>query len=148
MFDFFIPVAIFGFGGYFLYKIFELYGMRNERKTIIERLDAAGLIEYAKRMPLGVGGGNAKAEECDPQKQFPARWLLRVSLLIIGFGVGIVLGNNIAAHLRFNLNGGSYTYNPSEQFEAVWIACTCICTGIGLLLSFIIETIITKRSKE
>ena len=30
--DFLIPVAIFGFGGYFLYKLFELYAMRNERK--------------------------------------------------------------------------------------------------------------------
>ena len=148
MFDFLIPVAIFGFGGYFLYKIFELYGMRGERKSIIERLDAAGLTEYVKRMPIGVGGGNKKAEACEQKKQFPARWLLRVGLLIIGFGVGIVWGNSIASHLRFNLNGGSYTYNPSEQFEAVWVACTCICTGIGLLLSFIIETTIAKMSKE
>lgn len=148
MFDFFIPVAIFGFGGYFLYKIFELYGMRGERKSVIERLDAAGLIEYVKRMPLGVGGGNAKAEECDPKKQFPARWLLRGGLLIVGFGVGMIIGNFAAMDLKFNVSGDNYTYNPSEQFEAVWIACTCICTGIGLLLSFIIEVIIAKMSKE
>lgn len=147
MFEFFIPLSIFGFGGYFVYKVIELYGMRGERKSIIERLDANGLVEYVRRMPIGVGGGNAKAEACEPKKQHPARWLLRVGLLIIGFGVGIVWGNTIASHLRFNLNGGNYTYNPTEQFEAVWVACTCICTGLGLLLSFIIETIIAKMSK-
>ncbi|MBR5139031.1 MAG: hypothetical protein IKV12_05725 [Alistipes sp.] len=147
MFDFIIPVAIFGFGGYFLYKIFELYGMRGERKTIIERLDATGLTEYVKRMPIGVGGGNKKAEACEQKKQFPARWLLRVGLLVIGFGVGVVMGNYLAMDLKFN-PGNEYTYNPTTQFEAVWVACTCICTGIGLLLSFIIETIIAKMSKE
>ena len=145
MFDFFIPVAIFGFGGYFLYKIFELYGMRGERKSIIERLDAAGLTEYVKRMPIGIGVSNV--EEDKPIKQLPARWLLRVGLLVIGFGVGVVMGNYLGMDLKFN-PGNEYTYNPTTQFEAVWVACTCICTGIGLLLSFVIESIIAKKSKE
>ena len=52
MFEFLIPASIFGFGGYFAYKLFELYGMRSERKTIIERLEASDLLEYVKRMPL------------------------------------------------------------------------------------------------
>ena len=68
--------------------------------------------------------------------------------MIVGFGAGMIIGNFAAMDIKFNISGDNYTYNPSEQFEAVWVACTCICTGIGLLLSFIIETIITKRSKE
>ena len=143
MFEFLIPVSIFGFGGYFVYKIFELYGMRDERKTIIERLEASDLLDYVKRMPIGVGGGNVKAEESEPQKQIPARWTLRCALLIIGFGAGVVLGNFLA--LAMNFKSKQYVYNPTEQFEAVYMACVCICTGLGLLLSFIIETIMSKK---
>ena len=84
MLEFMIPLSIFGFGGYFAYKLFELYGMRSERKTIIERLDAAGLNEYVKRMPIGVGGGNVRAEGYEPKKQIPARWVLRWGLLALG----------------------------------------------------------------
>ncbi len=143
MFEFLIPVSIFGFGGYFLYKLCELYGMRSERKTIIDRLEASDLLEYVKRMPIGVGGGNVKAEESESQKQIPARWTLRCALLIIGFGVGVVLGNFLA--LSMNFKSKEFVYNPSEQFESVYLACVCICTGLGLLLSFIIETKMSKK---
>ena len=143
MFEFMIPLSIFGFGGYFAYKLCELYGMRSERKTIIDRLEASDLLEYVKRMPIGVGGGNVKAEESEPQKQIPARWTLRCALLIIGFGVGVVLGNFLA--LAMNFKSKQYVYNPTEQFEAVYMACVCICTGLGLLLSFIIETKMSKK---
>ena len=143
MFEFMIPLSIFGFGGYFVYKIFELYGMRDERKTIIERLEASDLLDYVKRMPIGVGGGNVKAEESEPQKQIPARWTLRCALLIIGFGVGVVLGNFLA--LSMNFKSKEFVYSPSTQFENVNLACVCICTGLGLLLSFIIETKMSKK---
>lgn len=143
MFEFLIPVSIFGFGGYFLYKLFELYGMRSERKTIIERLEASDLLEYVKRMPIGVGGGNVKAEESEPKKQIVAKWPLRIGLLIVGFGAGIVLGSFLA--LAMNFKSKEFVYNPSEQFEAVYMACVCICTGLGLLLSFIIETKMSKK---
>lgn len=143
MFEFLIPVSIFGFGGYFLYKLFELYGMRSERKTIIERLEASDLLEYVKRMPIGVGGGNVKAEESEPKKQIVAKWPLRVGLLIVGFGAGIVLGSFLASDIHFGTK--EFVYNPTEQFEAVYMACVCICTGVGLLLSFIIETIMSKN---
>lgn len=143
MFEFLIPVSIFGFGGYFLYKLFELYGMRSERKTIIERLEASDLLEYVKRMPIGVGGGNVKAEEYEPKKQIVAKWTLRCALLIIGFGVGVVLGNFLA--LAMNFKSKEFVYNPTVQFEAVYMACVCICTGLGLLLSFIIETKMSKK---
>ena len=143
MFEFMIPLSIFGFGGYFAYKLCELYGMRSERKTIIDRLEASDLLDYVKRMPIGVGGGNVKAEESEPQKQIPARWTLRCALLIIGFGVGVVLGNFLA--LSMNFKSKEFVYSPSTQFENVNLACVCICTGLGLLLSFIIETKMSKK---
>ena len=144
MFDFFIPVAIFGFGGYFLYKLFELYGMRNERKTIIDRLDANGLIEYIKRMPIGVGGGNLKPESNTPKKNTPAMWTLRCSLCIIGVGLGLICGYLIATNNEIS----DTLYRVRDQYEAILFASVCVCAGLGLLLSFIIETIIAKMSKE
>lgn len=140
MFEFFIPLSIFGFGGYFVYKVFELYGMRDERKTIVDRLDADGLIEYVKRIPIGIGGGNAEAV---PQKRrVVAVWPLRIGLAVLGFGIGIILGYLISQ------NGFNDVYSPHRQFEALWLASACGGTGLGLLLSFIIETIIAKMSKE
>lgn len=146
MFDFLIPTAIFGFVGYFLYKLFELYGMRNERKTIIDRLDANGLVEYVKRMPIGVSSGGSHPVPSEPQKQVPARWALRLGLLIIGFGTGLVLGSFLATDMHFGTK--EFVYNPSEQFEAMYVACVCICTGVGLLLSFVIETLMAKKYED
>ena len=142
MFDFMIPVAIFGFGGYFFYKILELYAMRSERKTIIERLDLDGLIEYVRHMPIGIGGGNIKAECNDHMKNIPSFKPLRWGLAAMGLGIGFICGYFISQ----NGFDGSVS-DVRDQFEVVWFASACSGIGLGLLLSFIIETIIVKKSK-
>lgn len=145
MFDFLVPVSIFGFGGYFLYKIFELYGMRNERMTIIERLEMSDLVEYVKRLPIGVGGGSARVAEGSPQRHIAARWPLRWGLMLLGFGAGVICGNIIAQKV---VSGQCDVYSQHYQFETVWLACTTVGIGVGLLASFVVETIIAKTSKD
>ena len=141
--DFLIPVAIFGFGGYFLYKLFELYAMRNERKTIIERLDANGLVEYVKRMPIGVSSGGSHSVSTEPQKQVPARWVLRWGLLILGLGVGLFVAWCFSTQ---KLHQG--VYRVSDQMEILYLCGACCGAGLGLFISFITETIIAKTSED
>lgn len=143
MFEFLIPVSIFGFGGYFLYKLFELYGMRSERKTIIERLDASDLPEYVKRMPIGVSGGGSHPVSSEPQKQVPARWVLRWGLFILGLGIGLFVAWCFSTQKLHQ-----DVYRVSDQMEILYLCGACCGAGLGLFISFITEIIIARTSED
>ncbi|MBO5332415.1 MAG: hypothetical protein J6A72_08530 [Alistipes sp.] len=143
MFEFLIPVAIFGFGGYFLYKLFELYGMRSERKTIIERLDASDLPEYVKRMPIGVSGGGSHPVSSEPQKQVPARWVLRWGLFILGLGIGLFVAWCFSTQKLHQ-----DVYRVYDQMEILYMCGACCGAGLGLFISFITEIIIARTSED
>lgn len=143
MFEFLIPVSIFGFGGYFLYKLFELYGMRSERKTIIERLEASDLPEYVKRMPIGVSGGGSHPVSSEPQKQVPARWVLRWGLFILGLGIGLFVAWCFSTQKLHQ-----DVYRVSDQMEILYLCGACCGAGLGLFISFITEIIIARTSED
>ena len=143
MFGFLTPVSIFGFGGYFLYKLFELYGMRSERKTIIERLDASDLPEYVKRMPIGVSGGGSHPVSSEPQKQVPARWVLRWGLFILGLGIGLFVAWCFSTQKLHQ-----DVYRVSDQMEILYLCGACCGAGLGLFISFITEIIIARTSED
>ena len=143
MFEFLIPVSIFGFGGYFLYKLFELYGMRSERKTIIERLDTNGLVEYVKRMPIGVSGGGSHPVSSEPQKQVPARWVLRWGLFILGLGIGLFVAWCFSTQkLHQDVS------RVSDQMEILYLCGACCGAGSGLFISLITAIIIARTSED
>ena len=143
MFEFLIPVSIFGFGGYFLYKLFELYGMRSERKTIIERLDASDLPEYVKRMPIGVSGGGSHPVSSEPQKQVPARWVLRWGLFILGLGIGLFVAWCFSKQKLHQ-----DVYRVYDQMEILYMCGACCGAGLGLFISFFTEIIIARTSED
>ena len=143
MFEFLIPVSIFGFGGYFLYKLFELYGMRSERKTIIERLDASDLPEYVKRMPIGVSGGGSHPVSSEPQKQVPARWVLRWGLFILGLGIVLFVAWCFSTQKLHQ-----DVYRVYDQMEILYMCGACCGAGLGLFISFITEIIIARTSED
>ena len=55
MFDELFMAVIFVGIAFFIYKWIELVVMKKERIEIASRLDGDNLMEYAKRMPLGLG---------------------------------------------------------------------------------------------
>ncbi|MBR3911912.1 MAG: hypothetical protein IKJ48_04535 [Alistipes sp.] len=143
MLEFLIPASIFGFGGYFLYKILELYAMRNERKTIIERLDTNGLVEYVKRMPIGVSGGGSHPVSSESQKQVPARWVLRWGLFILGLGIGLFVAWCFSTQKLHQ-----DVYKVYIQMEILYMCGACCGAGLGLFISFITEIIIARTSED
>ena len=142
MFDFLIPLVIFGVGGYFTYKTFELYAMRKERRALIERLDNDGLIEYVRRTPIGVGFFSSQEPSLtqNATQCHLAMWPMRCGCLLLGIGAGLVAG-----YLFTSAGIVEGMYRGHFQFETVYGACTCIGAGVGLIIAFVIEIMSVKR---
>ena len=117
--------------------------MRNERKTIIERLDTNGLVEYVKRMPIGVSGGGSHPVSSEPQKQVPARWVLRWGLFILGLGIGLFVAWCFSTQKLHQ-----DVYRVYDQMEILYMCGACCGAGLGLFISFITEIIIARTSED
>ena len=134
-----------GFFGYIGYKIIELFVMRKERQTIIERLEAADLKEYIKTVPLGVKIGQRGTSTNDnnqPKTELAPVRILRISLTAIGLGLGLLFAVIIAE------NYGIRMMEENEVLSLLVIALPLLGCSLGLLLSYIIEVIIKHKSKK
>ena len=88
MFDDFFVFACFIGIAFFFYKWFELLILKKERMEALSRLEGDNLLEYTKRMPIGLGGGSSVAQQ---KPSHPAAWPLRWGLLLLGIGLGFSL---------------------------------------------------------
>ena len=48
---------------FFVYQCFELIILKKERLNIVSRLEGDSLLEYAKRLPVGIKSGGVAQEE-------------------------------------------------------------------------------------
>ena len=113
---------------FFLYKFFELLICRKERRMIIERMDPASLLDYAKISGLRVGGGVPSES---PRPRHAAAWPLRIGAVLVGLGLGAVVGNILAETIYLKNNiGGVY------DMITGWVL---LMGGLGLLIAFIVE---------
>lgn len=119
---------------FFLYKFFELIICRKERRMIIERMDPASLLDYAKISGLRVGGGVPSES---PRPRHAAAWPLRIGAVLVGLGLGAVVGRILAANLCLNENYYSNTvyYSNTDIVDG----CVLFMGGLGLLIAFIVE---------
>lgn len=113
---------------FFLYKFFELLICRKERHMIIERMDPASLLDYAKISGLRVGGGVPSET---PRPSHAAAWPLRIGAVLVGLGLGIVLGRILAEFV--------YVGDNVYRMDEIVLGCILLCGGLGLLIAFIIE---------
>lgn len=120
---------------FFLYKFFELIICRKERRMIIERMDPASLLDYAKISGLRVGGG---VPSVSPRPRHAAAWPLRIGAVLVGLGLGAVVGRILAANLCLNENYYSNTDIVYSNTDIV-AGCVLFMGGLGLLIAFIVE---------
>ena len=122
-----VPAFIWG-----VYRIFELYARRKERMAIIEKL--------GEQMKLSDTNVNLTL----PFFQQPqGNWALKISLLLIGVGIGLLVGYGF----EFAATGGNlavYAYggnnwNFQSKISVVYFASVAIFGGIGLLAAYFIE---------
>ena len=128
MYDFISVPLVFLIVAFFLYKFFELLICRKERRMIIERMDPASLLDYAKISGLRVGGGVPSES---PRPRHAAAWPLRIGAVLVGLGLGAVVGIIMVKQvcLSDNLRG----------VREMIAGCVLFMGGLGLLMAFIVE---------
>ena len=134
---------------FFIYKWFEVLILKKERLEIISRLDGEGLIEYLKRMPIGIGGGSKSVnlvaqQEVDYKQPHPATWALRWGLLAIGLGAGLFFALFLTEMNHYELSD----YSGRKMVDFTILIGGLLGAGLGMLISFIIEYFLCKKSKE
>lgn len=132
MYDFIITPLVFLIVAFFLYKFFELIICRKERRMIIERIDPASLLDYAKISGLRVGGGVPSES---PRPRHAAAWPLRIGAVLVGLGLGAVGGRILAASLCSNGSNIDIYYSNTD----IVAGCVLFMGGLGLLIAFIVE---------
>ena len=134
---------------FFIYKWFEVLILKKERLEIISRLDGEGLVEYLKRLPIGLGGGSKPVnsvvqQEADYKQPHPAAWALRWGLLAIGLGAGLFVSLLMKESLMLELS----EYQDRNLFDFIILIGGLLGAGLGMIISFIIEYFLCKKSKE
>lgn len=132
MYDLIITPLVFLIVAFFLYKFFELIICRKERRMIIERMDPASLLDYAKISGLRVGGG---VPSVSPRPRHAAAWPLRIGAVLVGLGLGAVGGRILAANLCLNESNIDIYYSNTD----IVAGCVLFMGGLGLLIAFIVE---------
>lgn len=132
MYDLIITPLVFLIVAFFLYKFFELIICRKERRMIIERMDPASLLDYAKISGLRVGGGVPSES---PRPRHAAAWPLRIGAVLVGLGLGAVGGRILAANLCLNGSNIDIYYSNTD----IVAGCVLFMGGLGLLIAFIVE---------
>ena len=112
-----------------IYRLFELYVRRKERMAIIEKL-----------------GEQIKLSEANVDLNLPifrqsnGNWALKISLLLVGVGIGLLIAWGIefaATNGQFKISGDNWKFN--HQIGIVYFASAAIFGGIGLLIAYFIE---------
>jgi hypothetical protein len=118
----FTPIFIVGFVVLGIYKIFELFVRRKERLTFIEKLAS---LKFDSSEPIHLP--NLLFE-----KQDSGSWPLRISLLLIGIGLGSLCAFFIQMYYGYSV----LNWNQINMINA---ASICFFGGIGLFIAFMIE---------
>ena len=131
-----VPVFIVGIVFLVIYRVFELFVRRNERITIIEKL--------GEQNKLSDGNVKLNLPIFESSKGNRA---LRISLLLIGIGIGLLVGYGF----EFGATGGnlgafSDNWSFQNKISVVYFASAAIFGGIGLLTAYFIEQKHNKQS--
>lgn len=132
------------FVAFLIYKWFELIVLKKERLNIVSRLEGEHLLEYAKRLPIGVKSGGVSQEEGSTHIVHPIGKVLRWGLLAIGIGAGFLTAFEFVDGTDYAQPVVYHQENMRDLICAGWIL---MCGGVSLVLSFIIEYFLFKREE-
>lgn len=134
MFEAFFVVVCLCVIAFLIYKWFELLILKRERFEALSRLDGENLLEYTKRIPIGLGAC-ASAQQHKPSH--PAAWPLRCGLLLLGLGFGMFVAWHLVLHQDVN----------HGDKELIFAGCVLMGGGLGLVVAFVIEHILYKKEE-
>lgn len=122
-----VPLVLLIIFGTF-YKIIKLYAMRRERILYIEKMS---------ELPQ-IGSDSCPTPYGSLFSESSAATGLRWGLLAVGVGLGILIAVIIAICL--NGNAAKYPGIITEDYGIVVASCMFLFGGIGLVISYIIES--------
>lgn len=135
MFDFLVPILVVGIITLGLYKFFELLICRRERCEIIAKLEPGSLIDYLKLMPMGLRTGGPVRIAPETAPGIPAG-ALKIGSLLLGLGLGLLFGFMLIYMTEIR----SY-----ETRRVIYGGSVLAFGGLGLIVSFIVERILSRR---
>jgi hypothetical protein len=128
-----------------VYKTFVLFVRKKERLIIIEKLTVLSENEeFSKSLHL---------PDVSFSKTDYGSWSLRISLLLIGVGLGCLLSFFTQYYLfdsfsDYNVNDWRIQNRVSDIKVIVNFSYIAIFGGIGLLIAYLIESKKTKKDSE
>ncbi|MDR1631987.1 MAG: hypothetical protein LBR97_03770 [Dysgonamonadaceae bacterium] len=122
-------IFVVGFSVLGTYKIIELFVRRKERLAIIEKFTS---LNFESEKPI-------RLPNLLFEKQDSASWPLRISLLLMGIGLGAIC----AIFLHSYYASISDSWNPTEL---IVLASIAFFGGIGLFIAFLIE--LKQKNKQ
>jgi hypothetical protein len=117
------------------YKTFELFVKRKERLLFIEKL-----LDYCEKRDVS---GSFKMPSVSLGNQSSGSSALKIALLLIGVGTGCLL--SILTSIYVTTEGVKLYHDTTTLLYFAYIA---IFGGIGLLISYLIESKQSKDKKE
>ena len=118
-----------------IYKFFELLICRRERREIIGKLEPGSLIDYLKLVPMGLRTGTTMRIAPETAPGIPAG-ALKIGSLLLGLGAGLLFGFMLTRVTEIQ----SY-----ETRSIVYGGSVFAFGGLGLIVSFIAERILSRR---
>lgn len=118
-----------------IYKFFELLICRRERREIIGKLEPGSLIDYLKLVPMGLRTGTTMRIAPETAPGIPAG-ALKIGSLLLGLGAGLLFGFMLTRITEIQ----SY-----DTRSAVYGGSVLVFGGLGLIVSFIAERILSRR---
>jgi hypothetical protein len=134
-------ICVVGFVVLGIYKLFELYAKRGERRSLIEKL------------PVFLENKDLKESIILPdilyKKSVYGSRPLPIALLLIGVGIGCAVAFFVQYNLFGDINYNLGDYNIRNQIHErqliIYFAFISIFGGIGLLVAYLIERKETKK---
>lgn len=123
-----------------IYKLFELFVCKKERTMLIEKIPADFFVEGKLR--------NLNLSSMSLISNFNKFTALRFGMLFLGLGIGLLLGYFIVYQsLPEYFQDDNAIWSVRKIISVILGASVLVGGGLGLVLSFIIEMIITSKKK-
>jgi hypothetical protein len=128
-------VLIVGIVFFSIYKVIELFVLQRGRRQMIQKMSEISPEMFQKNM------NSIHAFQNDGSKG--NRFLsLRLGAVAMGIGLGWLLGLPVSEYMY---HSNDYTH---FDLDTAFIATTALCTGIALIIVYLIEQKVHKAKKE
>lgn len=122
-----------------IYKLFELFARKKERMAMIEKMTEGSSISQDQLSPLR-SSFNVEISN--------SSWPIRIGLLLVGIGFGVVLAAFIDLNYSPLIDGSNLYHEYKNTINALYPALAAVFGGIGLIIAYFIEKKDRKEDKD